>query len=92
MREGVDPKRLYAREPKIVYVAGSTSRTDDGFGHEPSGVPDTFGSRCRVICSNEQVPSDLQCLVEALAAKSLPCGLKFGLSHCDVSQLDTHKT
>lgn len=58
MREGVGPKRLDAGQPKVLYVTGGTSRMDDGLGQESSRLPGTFGSRCRVICGNEQIPSD----------------------------------
>jgi hypothetical protein len=83
LRESLGAKRIYAREPKTVYVGCSARRTNDRLGNESSRMPCMFGNRRRVICSKEQTPRDFQRLVQALVAKSLPGSLKFGLSHCD---------
>jgi hypothetical protein len=36
-----------------------------------------------MVCSNEQIPSDFQRVVQVLITKSLPCGPKFSLPNCD---------
>jgi hypothetical protein len=91
LRESLVTERLYAGEPKSVYVSCSTCRTNDGFGNKSSCMPGTLGGRCRVICRKEHVPRDLQRRVELFITKSLPCSLEFGLPHCDVPRLDNRK-
>jgi hypothetical protein len=89
LRKRFVAKWIYASEPKAVNVSCITCCADDRFSDQSSRMPGTFGGRCRVICSKEHIPRDLQRGVEIFVSKSLSGGLKFGLPHWDLPRIGT---